>query len=119
MATGAAFFADADVTWLQGNVIVDDNDFSGGIQFVEVHSFADAVAAQVHVGLGLQKQDLLALDDAGAADGLEFFGVHRDVVAVGEIRDRVKADVVAGVIVLLGGVAKAGDDIHGGVLLFL
>src|SRR5262249_21389385 len=80
---------------------------------VEVNDLADAAAAQVHEGLGLDQEDLLAVLEQFGNLGLEAALEPAGVGARGQQVNDGKADVVPGAVVAAARVAQADDDFGG------
>ena len=60
MATGAAFFADTDLSHIQTDIVGDYDQFRGVIHLVIIHDLPDALTAQIHESLGLRQDHLLS-----------------------------------------------------------
>ncbi len=111
VATGGAFFAEAQGAEGEGYVVVDDEHFCER-PFVKREDLQDGAAAQVHEGLGLEEDGVRAGELGEVAlpfgDGLE-----GGPAGGGEAVKHHKADVVAGFFILPPRVAEADDEGEG------
>ena len=60
MPAGAAFFADAELSHIQTDVVRDHDQFCRIVHLKIVYDLPEALSAQVHEGLGLSQEHLLA-----------------------------------------------------------
>src|SRR5262249_39258075 len=81
-------------------------------QLVEVDQLTDAAATEVHVGLGLDQQNLRAVLDQFGDLGLETTLKAACVRTLGEQIDDGKADVVPGAVILSARIAQSHDDLE-------
>ena len=106
VAPGAAAGADAELAQGQGHVVGDDQH-SLRRDLVEAAGQLDRLAAQVHIGLGLEHQHPLALDGDLAGEGPVAELAEPRPLPAGEPVSGHKADVVAGVLIVLARIAQA------------
>lgn len=81
-------------------------------QLVEAQRLADAAAAFVHEGGGLQQQDLLTADPPFLGPALELLLHGAEVVHLGNGVHRHEADIVAVHRILRARIAQPGPDLH-------
>ena len=92
--------------------VVVDYDKVFYILLVKTHNFPDGLAGQVHIGLRLYKQDLLAGDSAFADQGLKLDFIDFDTVLFCQQVNSDKAHVMTSVLVFSARVPKTCDYIH-------
>ena len=93
----------------EGHVIVDHQHMVGG-NFVELRSLMDGFAGEVHIGLGLHHQALLAPEADDVIGRFELHFVQFHVQLFRQQIHREKAHIVAGVLIFLAGIAQAHDE---------
>src|SRR5687767_9240366 len=82
------------------------------VELVEVKRLLNRVAADVHVGLGLEQQQLVAADAALARQAAEFLLPGAEAMHRGDGVDGHEADVVPVERILRARIAKACPDLH-------
>ena len=75
------------------------------VHFIEISRSPYALAAQVHEGLGLQKQHLLSADDASSVTSLELFLLHGGAQTVSQHIYDLKTHIMSRLFILSGGIA--------------
>ena len=81
-----------------------------GGNFVELRSLMDGFAGEVHIGLGLHHQALLAPEADDVIGRFELHFVQFHVQLFRKQIHREKAHIVAGVLIFLAGIAQAHDQ---------
>ena len=109
MTTGGAGGPHPQLAHGEGHVIVDHQHMVGG-NFVELRSLTDGFAGEVHIGLGLHHQALLAPEADDVIGRLELHFVQFHVQLFRQQIHREKAHIVAGVLIFLAGIAQAHDE---------
>ena len=112
VAAGTSLFPYPDKARIQRDIIVNDNDLRGRIQLVKVRRLTHAVSAEIHIGLRLQQQHLLPLDDAASADSLKLLCIHHYMIPIRQICDGVETDIMSCMFVLSGGIPQTCYQIH-------
>jgi len=95
MAAGAAAALHPELAFGKIDVVMDDGNFAH-IDFVEARRRADAVAARIHIGLGLEQQHARVADDTFRESALELWPKGREAIARGDRIRGHEADIVPG-----------------------
>jgi hypothetical protein len=90
-------------------VIVDDQNLSAGILKMPEH-FHNGFAAQVHEGLGFEKQDVVPFDPRDTPKGSKPPSPPFHTSFPGQQVDHMKPHIVAGQLILLPGIAQPCHD---------
>ena len=93
----------------EGHVIVDHKHMVGG-DLIELHRLMDSLTGKVHISLRLHHQTLLPAEANDVVGGLEFHLIELHVQLLRQQVHREKAHVVAGMLILLAGIAQAHDE---------
>lgn len=105
----AAFGADAEPSGGQGNIIEQDDDPLGRNAEIGAQ-LKHAAAGEIHICLGLQEHDLGAVVQRLTVQALEFALVDFAAQLVSQQIHGAEASVVAGVGIVLAGIAQAHDE---------
>ena len=109
VAACAAVGTDPQPTGLQGNIVKeDDNPGRGNVKVGG--KLQNAFAGEVHIGLGLQQKNLSAAIECLTVKTLEFEAIHLTAKVLRQNIQTAEARVVAGVGIILAGVAKTHDE---------
>jgi len=115
VAAGGAFRPDPEPSGDQGDVIVHDDDPGRGDVKVG-GQLQHAAAGQVHVGLGLQEQQLPALVIDLGVQTLEFHPVDLTAQGIRQNVDGPEAGIVTGLFIFTARIAQTDDQpsfVHG------
>ena len=82
VAAGTSFWTDAELSRLQADVIVNDDQFFFRIDLIEINQLPHTLAAQVHKSLRFGKHHFLTFDHAFSAECFVFFCIHADIILV-------------------------------------
>ena len=100
---------DAKPSGLQGDIVKEDDDPGGGD--VEIgRKLQNAFAGEIHISLGLQQKNLSAAVEGLTVETLEFQFVNLAAKVFRQHIQAAEACVVAGVGIVLAGVAQAHDE---------
>src|SRR6185312_4079811 len=94
------------------DIVMDDRD-RAGLDLVKPRRRADAVAARIHEGLGLQRHDARLADHAFGERALEFAAKRREPIALGNRVERHEAEIVAIHRVAGSRIAEPDEKAHG------
>ena len=109
VTTGGAVLAQTQAARLQGDVI-EKHDDPGRGDLEEGGQLQNAAAREVHIGLGLQQEELaVAVIDLGV-ETLEFCLVDLDLQLLGDPVNGSPACIVAGLLILPTGIAQTHDQ---------
>ena len=109
VAAGGAVLAQAQLAGLQGDVVKEDDDPGGG-DLEEGGELQDAPAGEVHIGLGLEQEELAGGGIDLGVEALELQLVDLDTQLFGDAVDGPEAGVVAGLLIFPAGIAQADDE---------
>src|SRR5579871_3045008 len=112
MAAMSAAGSKAQLAQRQVDIVADHQQI-GEDRLVEVNDLANALTAQVHEGLGLDEENLLAILVELGDPGLKAILKTAHSRATGQAVHHHEADIVPRVRVPPAGIAQAYDDFHG------
>ena len=111
MRSGTAFFADADRSGRNVDIVIN-HDQIFDILLVKVHNLHDGLPAQVHECLRLDQKDFLAGDPSLADQCLEFDLIDADIVFFCQQVYSKKTHVMPRILVFFPGIAQTRNDVH-------
>ena len=110
MASGRAAFADTQTTGIQRD-IVGQNDDMRRRDFIEPCGCLHRLAAEVHIGGGLQQHQLEAVEGRLPGETLKLDPVYLGTQIIGQRIQCGKANIVPGVPVFAAGIAQPDHQI--------
>ena len=117
VSPGGAPLADAQLADGQSGVVRHHQHVVGG-DFIEVGGGAGGLAGQVHIGNGLHDQHLFPGNGQGIGQRLEFQLLDGRLGSLGQLVGHHKAYVVAGIFILVAGVAQTDQQPGGAAAAF-
>lgn len=110
------------------DIVMDDEQVSRRIEFVEIHPKSDTLTGEVHIGLGFDEEDVPPLRPppsslsrsswegnfclTGETVGLLIHRSCRGISLFGDLVDDEEAKVMFGVFVVGSGVTQSDDEFH-------
>ena len=112
VAARASFFADADLSRCQADIVIHHDQLALRIYLVIVHQLPHGLAAQVHIRHRFCHNNLLTCDHTFSEQSLVACAGGRDLIFVNQIINGVKSDVVLRALILTRRISQTYYNIH-------
>ncbi len=96
MSAGASFFADPELSHIQADIVINDNQIRFLVHLIIVHQLPDTLSAQIHKGLRLCEYHSEAVDHTPADERPVLSRVHCYMVFLRNFVYDIKPYIVPG-----------------------